>query len=110
MAYAPYRPGQHGGGFDPNSGPFVQAQPNRLTANVHLGGGNFDPITPFSNPSVTAQPVQTQRPNFAEQLALSSQETTTYYPHPQQYHQQQQQSQYNNTQPGIIAKLCACFR
>ncbi|KAF2855236.1 hypothetical protein T440DRAFT_514264 [Plenodomus tracheiphilus IPT5] len=105
MAYASNPIGQHGGGYDPSSGAFVQIQSFPQGPKPHCGGGSFDPRLPYSEPSVTVQPLPVEKPNFNTTPPHNLQASTPYYPQPYQ-----QPPQNNNAQPGFIAQLCACFR
>ncbi|KAH9883065.1 hypothetical protein J1614_000433 [Plenodomus biglobosus] len=104
MAYVSQPVRQHGGGHDP-SGIFVPVSSFQQSQKAHCGGGDFDPNSPYAGPSVTAQPLPIEKPNFNAQGTYNPPASTSYYHQPQQ-----QPPQYNNARPGFIAQLCACFR
>jgi hypothetical protein len=92
---------------------------------IALSLGNFDPNSPFIQPSVSVQPQPIEPPVVLQQSVVSHQVSLTLcaatdpefnivqqiYPTPYQaqphYHNVHQQ---RSPRPGIFSQLCTCFR
>ncbi|KAH8712193.1 hypothetical protein GQ44DRAFT_625669, partial [Phaeosphaeriaceae sp. PMI808] len=80
-AYASHFSGRHGGGYIPGAGTFVLTQNYQQQYQnqpLHCGGGNFDPASPFTNPSVITQPAPIAPPALKPQDTFSSQVSSSF--------------------------------